>query len=133
MSRTALTTAQKIDTYVRLRDHKSEADKEFKKSMERVNAAMEKLEAELLEELQNAGVTSQKSDFGTVYIREVSNMRTTDRDALLKFALKNKDLDMLDIRPNKSAIQERMTKGEHVDGVEVTTTKLIGVRRGTQS
>ena len=127
---TQLTTAQKIETYLKLRDHKEAANKEFKKSMERVNQAMEVLEGELLKAMQDDGENSKTTDDGTVYIRVVSNMKTTDRDAFLKYCLQNKELDLMDIRPNRSVMKEKMEKGEHVDGVDVTSTQLIGVRKG---
>ena len=126
-----LTTEQKISHYITLRDHKQQADKDFKASMTRVNEAMAKLEAELLEEMAERGTTSEVcKGVGTAYIRTVSSMKTTDRNEFLKWALGNKELDAMDIRPNKTIINEKLEKGEFIPGIKVTQTNLIGVRKG---
>jgi len=126
-----LTTDQKIQHYVTLREHKKQADKEFKKSMERVNAAMEKLENELLEDLEAEGVSSKTAKgIGTAYVRVVTNMTTEDRDEFLKYCLKNRELDAMDVRPNRTIIKEKSEKGEVIPGVKITQTRLLGIRKG---
>lgn len=123
--------SRKIETYIQLRDYKEKANAEFKKDMERVNKAIEKLDVAILKELQDSGQTSSAcKGVGTAYIRTVTNMKTEDRNALLKYALSEKNLDLLDIRPNRTAIKEKLEKGESVPGVKVTQTNLIGVKRG---
>lgn len=125
------TTATKIANYIKLRDHKKEADEEFKKSMERVNAAMLKLENQLLEEMENSGTDSIKAKgIGTAYIRTVTNLSTKDTDALFKWAVKSRELGALDIRGNKTVIGELFDKGTVVPGVELTKTRLLGIRAG---
>ena len=125
------TPAKMTEQYIMLRDHKAKADKEFKKSMERVNLAMTKIENDLLAHFEKDGTTSVVTKgVGTAYIRVVTSMTTEDRDELLKWALKNKELGALDIRPNKTIINEKLDKGEVVPGVKITQTRLVGIRRG---
>jgi len=126
-----LTQGEKIDVYVRLREHKDQATKEFKKSMERVNEAMLKLEAELLEEFQQSGVTQAKGQTGaTAFIKTFSSFKTTDRDAFLRFAVKSKNLELMDIRPNRTVMKEMVEKGIHVDGVDATHSQTIQINKG---
>lgn len=126
-----MNTADRIRMYIALREHKKAADTEYKKSMERVNQAMEKLEAELLADMEASGETSKKvKGVGTAYIYVSTSMTTESREALLRGALAKKNLDMLDIRPNKTIVNEMISKGEVVPGVKITQTRLIGVRKG---
>ena len=124
------TPAEMIEQYIRLRDHKAKADKEFKKSMERVNLAMTTIENNLLQHFEDNGTSSAVAKgIGTAYVRVVTSMTTEDRDQLLKWALTNKELGALDIRPNKTIINEKLDSGEVVPGVKVTQTRLVGIRR----
>jgi hypothetical protein len=126
-----MTLADKIANYITIRDYKKKADDQFKKAMEKPNAALAKLEAEILGELDAAGIQSSNAKgVGTAYVRVATSMTTESRDDLLKWAVKNRELDALDIRPNKTIIQEKLAKGEVVPGVKITQTRLIGVRKG---
>ena len=99
--------------------------------MERVNEAMVKLDAGILADIEAAGSDSiAAKGIGTAYIRVVTSMTTTDSEALLKWAVKNKELGALDIRGNKTVISEKFDNGDVVPGVNLTKTRLLGVRRG---
>jgi hypothetical protein len=127
----SMNTSQLIETYLKLRDHKEKANTEFKKDMERVNQAMEKIENSLLKTLLDTGQTSTTSKgIGTAYIRRATNIKTEDRNALLKYALGERNLDLLDVRPNRTAVKEKIEKGESVPGVKITQTNLVSIKRG---
>lgn len=121
---------EKVANYVRLRDYKKQADDEFKKSMERVNLAMKKLEAELLDHLNQTGAKSFASDAGTAYINKKFSATVEDRIAFLKFLAANNRWDLLDVRANKPGVQELTEAGVAVDGVKVSEVITVGVRRG---
>jgi len=121
---------EKIANYIRLRDHKKAADSTFKQSMERVNAAMKKLEAELMKDIQASGGDSLSGEAGTVYIKTVSNASVKDRDEFLKFVFTTRNLEVLDVRANKAVVRELGDKGTVVPGVNYTEMKSVGVRRG---
>lgn len=125
-----MNTQEKIEGYVRLRDHKKAADAYYKKSMERVNAAMTKLEADLMKDLAASGGNSLSGPSGTVYIKTVANASITDRDEFLKFVFTTKNLEVLDVRANKKIVRELGEKGTVVPGVKYTELKQVGVRRG---
>lgn len=125
-----MNTLEKIGTYVKLRDYKDAANKEFKKSMERVNTAMQKLETELMADLDAAGCQSIASDAGTVYINTKCSASVNDREVFLAFIFKTKNLEVLDVRANKTVVRELNKSGTVVPGVTYTEVKLVGVRRG---
>lgn len=123
-------TAQKIERYIRLRDYKKAADEEYKKSMERVNAAMRTLETELLAELKTQEVDSVSGDTGTVYRTTKMECTTSDREAFLNFCTENDEWDALDVKANKTYIKAMLEEGRSLPpGVKVSTYETVGVRR----
>lgn len=127
-----MNTQEKVTNYLRLRDHKKRADAEFKVSMERVNAAMAKLEAGLMADIQASGANSIAGDGGTVYIKTQSSASVKDRDAFFQFVFATKNLELLDARANKAIVRELQAKGTVVPGVNYTEIQQIGVRKGKQ-
>lgn len=124
---------ERIDKYVKLRDYKKEADAEFKKSMERVNQAMTKLEGQLAVDLEESGGTSLTGASGTVYFTTKSTASVKDRDEFLRYVFQTKNLELLDVRANKKIVRELGTDGTVVPGVTYTEIKQVGVRRGKES
>lgn len=121
-----------VESYVRLRDHKEAAEKEFKKGMERVVAGMGKLEALMLKHLQDTGGTSLAcKGTGTVYIKTRESATVKDREAFLEFIVKNDLWIGLDARANKPFIKQYMDQhGAEVPGVKWSAIQQVGVRRG---
>lgn len=130
MKLSEMTTAQKIEKYVQLRDHKKEVNDEVKKRLEAVNKALEMLEVSLLDDLHKAGGESIKADTGTVYVRTQESATVKDRDAFMQWLSgPNGDAEALDVRANKKVVSELMAKGEEVPGVKFTAIEQVGVRR----
>ncbi len=125
-----MNTQEKIANYVRLRDHKKRADTEYKASMQRVNEAMAKLEAELMADIKASGANSIAGDGGTVYIKIQSSASVKDRDAFFKFVFETKNLELLDARANKAVVRELQAAGTVVPGVNYTEMQQVGIRKG---
>jgi hypothetical protein len=127
---TTLTPAQKVAAYIKLRDFKKQAEDEFKKSLERPIAAMDKLEAELLDELTKMGVNSLSCDKGTVYKNTQLSATVIDREAFKGFCEMNDAWEAIDIKANKTFIKEYMEKTQEVPpGLKVTQLSTVGIRR----
>lgn len=118
-----------VGAYVKLRDHKLAADKEFKKSMERVNEAMQVLEAKMMSSLNDTGANNIKTEFGTVYINTKHTATVKDRKKFLEHVVVNNLWDALDARANKTFIREQAEEGIEIPGVKLTSVKTVGVRR----
>lgn len=127
------TINEKIAQYVKLRDYKDAAKKEFTKGMDRVTEAMTKLEGEFLTHLNDSGTNSVNSDSGTAYKIPRSSCTVKDRDEFFRFAVKERNFDVLDIRANKKVVKELMDEGTEVPGVKFTQSVQIGIRRGKDS
>ena len=130
---TETNTQTKIEQYIQLRDYKTKADKEFKESMTRVNEAMKKLKGELMGALGASGLSSAQSPSGTVYLKSQSSATVKDREAFLRFVFSTKNLELLDVRANKTIVRELGAAGTAVPGVNYSEIIQIGVRRGKES
>lgn len=124
-----MTPAEMIDKYVQIRDHKKKVTDEFALTLKPVNDAMEKLENMLLDALNTGQLESIKSEFGTAYKSTVTSATVKDRDAFLDFVLKQRQLEALDVRANKTFVKEYMDKVGPIPGVEMSSMSKIGVRR----
>ena len=124
------TLSEKVATYIKLRDYKKAKSDEFKKSMERVELAMEKLEGELLSGLDDVGANSLASDVGTVYKKTEVSCSVEDPSAFRDFVEQNSNWAAVDLRANKTFVREMMEKeGSTPPGIKVTTMVNVGVRR----
>ena len=125
-----VTVAQKVARYIKLRDHKKAADEEYKKSMERVNKAMEVLANDLHAYLLESGAEHIGCDTGTVYLKTEVSCTVEDREKFLAFCKDNEEWDALDVKANKTFARELMEKGEELPpGVKVSAYQTVGVRR----
>lgn len=126
----ALTPGQLVEAYVKLRDHKKQAEEAFKKSLERTIQAMDKIEAMLLDALNVAGADSLACPGGTAYKNTQTSATVKNRDAFLKHVIEHEAWDGLDVKANKTYVKEYIAEtGETVPGVEVTEILTVGVRR----
>ena len=125
-----LTPAERVAAYIRLRDYKKAAEEEFKNSLKRVIDAMEKLEGELLNDLNASGANSLSCDAGTVYKNTQFSATVENREAFREYVVKNDLWEAMDIRANKTFVKEFMEReGTPLPGVKVTQIATVGVRR----
>jgi len=127
---TTPTPAEKIAQYIKLRDYKKAAEDEFKKSLERVVEAMRKLEADLLEHLNQTGSDSLAAKgVGTVYRSKRESATVDDPLEFLAWVRDNEQWEALDIRANKTFVAELAEIGDLPPGVKFSIDQTINVRR----
>lgn len=121
--------AELVAIYIGLRDAKKAAEAEFKKSMERTNQGMEKLEAILLQKLTEMGADSLSCDAGTVYRNTQNSATVQDRQAFREWIESTGNWDVVDLKANKAAVRELLDTGTEIPGVKFTSVHTVGVRR----
>ncbi len=127
-----MTPAEMVANYIRLRDFKKKADDEYKKSLEKVNAAMDKLESELLNHLNTSGADSVACEAGTVYRNTQYNASVKDADKFRAWLHKHPEdfWDAIDLKANKSFVKDMsVNHGSVPDGINFTQMATVGVRR----
>lgn len=120
----------RVEQYIKLRDHiKSITEKHeaelapFKDLLERMNAAM-------LQRLNDLGGDSLKTEKGTVYRTERKAASIADADAFMDFVVANNAWDLLDRKANKTAVEDFIKNHDTPPpGVNFTKTFVVGVRR----
>lgn len=121
---------EKVQAYVRIRDKKDEMKEEFKKALAPLNEALLKLDNEFLEELNDTGAEALNTKEGTVYKIIRASASVKDRDEFLKYVFDQENLELLDVKANKTVVRELAKEGVVVPGVKYSESIQIGVRRG---
>ena len=121
---------QATEMFIKLRDTKKEKDDAHKESLKKVVAAMDRLEAGLLEYLNDSGANSVASDAGTAYKSVKTSASVEDKDAFWKFVIETEQREALDIKANATFVKDYMAENEEVPpGVKVSQIQTVGVQR----
>ena len=125
-----MTPGQATDMYIKLRDTKKERDEAHKESLKKVVAAMDRLEAGLLEFLNDSGTNSVASDAGTAYRSVKTSASVEDKDAFWSFVIETGQREALDVKANATFVKTYMEENESVPpGVKVSQITVVGVQR----
>jgi hypothetical protein len=120
-----------VKIYVKIRDAKSAAKKEFEKAETAWNEKLALITTELKARAQAAGVEGFKTEFGTVYLSEIMQISCADWGAFGEF-LKDKDpLEYMEKRISSTAVKNYMKTSGGVlpPGVNVFREIEARVRR----
>lgn len=116
-------------SYLRLREIKSQYEKEHKERVAKINKAMKQIEGAFLEHFNDTGQDSAKTEFGTPYVSLRESYSVADRDSYLDFVIENEAWEMLENRINKRAVEEyKKENGELPPGINYSAERVINVR-----
>lgn len=119
-----------VAAYVRLRDLKSELKAQQAEAMKPYDEALAKLEAEALQILSDTGVESMKTSAGTVYKSVATSATVQDKSAFMDYIREHLAFDLLDVRANKTAVQDFVTENQDTPpGVVIRREMKVGFRR----
>lgn len=125
-----MSPAQMVEAYIQLRDHVKAVEDAVKEELKRPREAMDRLEALMLDHLNQTGAKSLACDKGTVYRNTQMSATVENREVFKHFVIKNDLWEAMDIRANKTFVREYMEqKGEEMPGLKVTQLATVGVRR----
>ncbi len=118
-----------IEKYIKIRDAKDAAKKEFTKHTQRMTDALVALDGLILAALDNEGLDSAPTPAGTAYKKNRTSCSVKDRDAFYQFAVATGNLEAIDMKANAKIVRELMNDGVDVPGVKYSESIFIGVRR----
>ena len=119
-----------VAAYVRLRDQKAELKAQQAEAMKPYDEALSKLEAEALQILSDTGVESMKTSAGTVYKSVATSATVQDKSAFMDYIREHLAFDLLDVRANKTAVQDFVTENQDTPpGVVIRREMKVGFRR----
>lgn len=125
--------ADMVRKYVELRDRKKQVEDRVKTELAPLIDAMNTLENALLQRMNESGVESVKTEFGTAYKSKVMSTRVADRETLLGFVRERGAFQLLTAAVSKEAVRDFMetSGGFPPPGVDVSFITAINFRRPT--
>lgn len=118
--------------YIELRDNKAVLKKAHTAELrEKFNDEMERLEAMFLRAFNKSGNTSVKAKgIGTAYLQPRVSDTVIDRTAYLGWVLETGNLEFLESRVSKAALDEWVEEhGELPPGVKRVVDQTVNIRR----
>ena len=123
---------QLVAEYITTRDMIKAIEIEQKKALEPLKGALEQLNINLLERLNQVGGNSIATDSGTVYRTEKKSASLADPKAFMDYVLENDAFDLLDRKANVTAVAEFIKENNTPPpGVNFSSTYVVGVRRAS--
>ena len=122
-----------VAAYIKLRDKTDEVKKRHKEELRPYGELMSRLEATMLDHLNNIGGESLRTEHGTVFKNTRNSVKVADWNVTLPWLVENERWDMLEARVGKEAATVYMEEtGEPVPGVEYNSEVTVQVRRPTR-
>lgn len=119
-----------VGAYIKVRDEVAQIRASHKAQLEPYAQALDKLEAQMLQVLSDAGVESMKTSVGTAYRSERTSVTVADKSAFMDYIESNKAFDLLDVRANKTAVEGFMAENQDVPpGVNIRREVVVNFRR----
>ena len=121
---------KRVGQYVQLRDLKAEMEAKHDEELKPVKQTMLMIEEELKMALNTMNATNMKTTQGTVSITNKASASAADLNAFWTWVVTQGAFDMLDKKPNVTAITEYVKQnGVPPPGVNYNIRVGIGVRR----
>jgi DNA-binding Lrp family transcriptional regulator len=126
--------AELIAEFIRLRDERKTADARFASfRKDEYDEPMDKIEKQLLDILNKAGVESIRSKSGTASKKLHTSVTTADGAEFRRHIIGAEAWDLVDWKPNKTAINDLIEAGDPLPpGVNRTQTYTISVLKGKE-
>jgi len=119
-----------VAKYIELRDKKAEYKAEYDVKVGRIEEALDKIEAKLLEVFDSAGMDSVKTEAGTAYVSTRTAASVADRDTFMEFVRTNDEWPLLEIRASKAAVEEYRSQHEDLPpGINWREERVVNIRR----
>lgn len=127
----SLNKAEVVGAYIKLRDRRAQRKAEYEAADAEDKEKQDKIEAYLLKEFNESGVDSIKTEFGTAYKSSRLSITTADKEAFfMNWVVPNQAWEFLDIKPNKTAVQQYKSVHEDIPpGLNWSETLEVKIRR----
>ena len=132
---------KRVEQFVKLRDHIRKLDDAHSETMKPLRETLEQLNGVLLNHLNEIGGESVRTESGTVYRTEKKSASIVDKTAFWTYVSVNGDWDLLDYKPNVTAVADHIQKQVEAaqadpsivpappPGVNYSVRYVVGVRR----
>lgn len=119
-----------VERYIALRDKKAEMKAAYDASVKDIDTALERIENHFLHHMQELGMESFRTPFGTPYISVRTSASVADWESVLGFIKSHGEWQMLERRVNKTVVEA--WRKEHNDlppGLNWREERVVNVKR----
>ena len=128
----AIDVEKRVGQFVMLRDMKAALKEKHDAEMKPITDTMEMIKDELKTALHSVNADNMKTASGTVSLSTKYSASAADIDMFWAWVVTQASFDMLDKKPNVTAIREYVEQhGVAPPGVNFTSFQDVGVRRAT--
>lgn len=128
--KSSMTLDKAIASYVAIRDRKGDMEKRHAEELAPINQMLDRLEAFMLDAMNEAGLQSIKSPHGTAFKSKRTSAKVTDWDLTLPFIREHEVWELLERRVSKKAAEAIIEETQlPIPGVDMTTEIVVNVRR----
>jgi hypothetical protein len=119
--------------YRKMRDQISELTKEYDTQVELLKAQQDEIKNAMKEQMQALGVTSVRTDQGTVVLSVKTRYSTADWDAFKKFVLEHDALDLFEKRIAQTNMKQFLDENPGIvpPGLNSNSEYDVSVRKPT--
>ncbi len=119
-----------VEKYIALRDAKDKIKAALSAKTAKLDAVMERIEAQILSTFIQQGIDSVRTSAGTAYRQTRTSAKVADWESVLQFIRDQELWHMLERRVSKDAVTDyRNEHGELPPGVDWREEAVINVRR----
>lgn len=120
-----------VKAFLRIRDRRAELKTEWESEDTALKEAQSELQAHMLNQMNETGITSFRTKYGTVYRSESIKPAAYDWDAFYKYVAENDAFEALEKRIKTTFVSAYMEQnnGEAPPGVSVIRAYEVNVRR----
>ena len=119
-----------VERYVALRDRKAQMKKDFEESVAEITSAMDRLENAILQTLNEQGVESVRTQFGTAMKIRSTSVTVADKDSFKHWLHNTDQWHLADIRASKTAVEQfREENNDLPPGINYKEAITVGIRR----
>ena len=121
-----------IDKYIEIRDKKAQLKAEYDVKKNKMDDALDKIEAVILKTFDASGVDSAKTENGTAYTSRLVTATVADPDIFMQHVIATEAWHMIEKRCSKVGVEQYRAEHDEVPpGINWREERVVNVRRSS--
>jgi hypothetical protein len=121
-----------IDKYIEIRDKKAQLKAEYDVKKNKMDDALDKIEAVILKTFDASGMDSAKTENGTAYTSRLVTATVADPDIFMQHVIATEAWHMIEKRCSKVGVEQYRAEHDEVPpGINWREERVVNVRRSS--
>ena len=121
-----------IDKYIEIRDKKAQLKAEYDLKKNKMDDALDKIEAVILKTFDASGMDSAKTENGTAYTSRLVTATVADPDIFMQHVIATEAWHMIEKRCSKVGVEQYRAEHDEVPpGINWREERVVNVRRSS--